>query len=91
MLSPNNPYLLGRDRATIVPDSGLRKAIWPSAGQPGTVAADGEIVGTWRAQRKSSILSLQITGHRSLPARIRSALDDEAQAVALLRGPSTPT
>lgn len=86
LLPPNDPYLLGRDRATIVPDSGLRKAVWPSVGQPGTVLVDGEIVGTWRAQQKSPTLNLQITSYRFLPERTRSALDDEARAVAVLRG-----
>ena len=48
LLPPNDPYLLARDRATLIPDPSKRQVVWPSLGAPGTLVVDGEVVATWR-------------------------------------------
>ena len=56
LLPPNDPYLLASDRATLIPDTSRRTVVWPALGAPGTLVVDGEIVGTWRSQKKGTVL-----------------------------------
>jgi len=86
LLPPNDPYVLGRDRATLVPDPAQRKAVWPPVAAPGTLVVDGEVVATWRAQKKSKTLRVQVTFFQRPMARAASLIEDEAQLLAVLRG-----
>jgi hypothetical protein len=86
LLPPGDPYLLARDRATLIPDPAARKAVWRPVGSPGTVVVDGEIVATWRSQKKGTVLRVQI-GYFDRPLRGASALiEREAHLLAELRG-----
>jgi DNA glycosylase AlkZ-like len=85
-LPPNDPYLLARDRETLVPDAALRKVIWPAAGTPGTLLASGEIVATWRSQKKDTTLRVQVSPHDQLRAGVVAVVEQEAQILARLRG-----
>jgi hypothetical protein len=86
LLPPNDPYLLARDRATLIPDPAKRKMVWPSLGAPGTLVVDGEIVATWRSQKKGTVLRVQI-GYFDRPIANATALIElEAQLLAELRG-----
>ncbi len=86
LLPPNDPYLLARDRATLIPDPEKRKVVWPSLGVPGTLVVDGEIVATWRSQNKGSVLRVQISYFDRPIAKAAALIEQEAQLLAELRG-----
>ena len=85
LLPPNDPYLLARDRATLIPDPSKRQVVWPSLGAPGTLVVDGEIVATWRAQKKGTVLRVQISYFDRPIATAAALIDQEAQLLAELR------
>lgn len=85
LLPPGDPYLLSRDRSTLVPDAGHRKVLWPPLGAPGALLVDGEVTGIWRAQRKWSTLRVQVLAFALLPATTSSAVQIEAELLASLR------
>ncbi len=86
LLPPNDPYLLARDRAALIPDPSKRKVVWPSLGAPGTLVVDGEIVATWRSQRKGTVLRVQISYFDRPIAKAATLIEQEAQLLAELRG-----
>ncbi len=83
LLPPFDPLLSGRDRALLVPDAGLRRAVWPALGHPGAVLVGTRVVGTWRPRASGKALTLEVTSSDDLP---RDLLDDEAERVAVARG-----
>ncbi|GLZ54010.1 crosslink repair DNA glycosylase YcaQ family protein [Actinomycetospora sp. NBRC 106378] len=83
LLPPFDPLLSARDRALLVPDAGLRRALWPALGHPGAVLVGTEIVGTWRPRASGRALTLEVMASGELP---RALLDDEAAWVANARG-----
>jgi hypothetical protein len=56
LLAAGDPLLTARDRETLAPDEGLRRALFRPAGSPGAVLVDGELRGTWRARLRGSEL-----------------------------------
>jgi hypothetical protein len=86
LLPTNDPYLLARDRATLIPDPAKRKVVWPSLGAPGTLVVDGEIVGIWRSQKKGTVLRVQISYFDRPIAKAAALIEQEAQLLADLRG-----
>ena len=92
MLPPGDPYTQLRDRRSIL-DERLHREVWRSAGSPGTVLLDGEIVGTWRhrSTRGRMYLHLNIWTPEELSGVQREALDTEAQLIASLRGAARVT
>lgn len=86
LLPPNDPYLLTRDRVTLVPELAQHKLIWPAAGTPGTVVAAGEIVAIWRSQKSGATLRVQVSARGRLPAEAVPLVETEAQRLAQLRG-----
>jgi len=86
LLPPNDPYLLTRDRATLIPDPAKRKVVWPPLGAPGTLTVDGEIVATWRSQKKGSVLRVQISYFDHPNAKTVALIEQEAQLLAQLHG-----
>jgi hypothetical protein len=86
LLPPSDPYLLARDRATLIPDPSKRTVVWPSLGAPGTLLVDGEIVGTWRSQKKGAVLRVQVSYFVRPIAAAAPLIEQEAQILADLRG-----
>lgn len=86
LLPPNDPYLLARDRAMLIPDPAKRKVVWPSLGAPGTLLVDGEIVATWRSQKKGTVLHVQVSYFDRPIAKAAALLEHEAQLLAQMRG-----
>lgn len=86
LLPPNDPYLLARDRATLLPDPADRTVVWPPLAAPGTLVVDGEIVATWRSQKKGNVLRLQVSHFGRATAGPASPVEREAQLLAELRG-----
>ena len=61
--------------------------MWPSIGQPGTLLLDGEITGTWRAQKKGAMLRVQLTQFGPpVPKAAAPLVEAEAELPAGLRG-----
>ena len=90
LLPPRDPYTQLRDRETIV-DKKYHRDVWKTVGEPGTVLADGRIIGSWRPRKSGRKLTMTITTFGSLPARDRKRIEDEAEQVARLRGASSVT
>lgn len=67
-------------------DRAHHRALWRPVGDPGAVLVDGEVVGAWRARRQGSHLALTVTPFGPLSAAGRAGIEDEAHAVAALRG-----
>jgi hypothetical protein len=86
LLPPSDPYLLARDRATLIPDPSMRKVVWPAIGAPGTLVVDGEIVAAWRSQKKGTVLRVQIRYFDRPVANATGLIEQEAQLLAELRG-----
>jgi hypothetical protein len=88
LLPRSDPWLLARDRELTVPDKAHRKLLWPALGHPGGLLVDGEIAGAWRTKVAGSRLDITVTPFERLPARVRAAVDGEAERVAAARGAS---
>jgi hypothetical protein len=86
LLPPSDPYLLARDRVTLIPDPSKRKLVWPSLGAPGTLVVDGEIVASWRSQKTGTVLRVQIGYFDRPTTKAASLIEQEAQLLAGLRG-----
>lgn len=89
LLPPRDPYTQLRDRGTIV-DKKYQRDVWKTVGDPGTVLADGDIIGTWRTRKSGRKLAINIKTFDPLPAQHRKPLETEAEQVATLRHASTP-
>lgn len=84
LLPTGDPYLLTRDRATLLPDATARKRLWPSIAAPGAVLTDGELTATWRARRNKNVLEIDLTPVG--PAPSATSVDAEARLLAIHRG-----
>jgi hypothetical protein len=87
LLPPHDPYTQARDRGTIV-DMRHHRDVWRTVGDPGTVLAAGRIVGTWRQRMRGRRLAIAVTRIGSIPRSHRRQVQQEAEAVARLRGAS---
>lgn len=88
LLPPRDPYTQLRDRDTIV-DKVHHRDIWKTTGDPGTMLADGEIVGTWRARKSGRRLRVELKAFEALSRRHQEALAAEARSLAPLRDASS--
>ena len=71
-----------------MPGAGDRKTLWPVIGWPGAILADGEVVASWRAKatKSGNGVAVAVEPFDTLPKTVRSAIEDEASAVAEQRG-----
>ncbi|MBA3618079.1 MAG: winged helix DNA-binding domain-containing protein [Acidothermales bacterium] len=89
LLPPSDPYLQARDRDLLVPDKTRQKAVWRILANPGAIVVDGEVVGLWRAKRAGrSRLDITLQPFAELAGDRRTALEEEAEVVAAVRGAS---
>jgi len=87
LLPPSDPYLQARDRDLLVPDRNRQAEVWRTLAKPGAVLVGTEIAGTWRAQLTGrSRLQVTVTAFEPLAPKTRTAVEDEAAAVATARG-----
>jgi hypothetical protein len=86
LLPAYDPYLQLRDRNLLEPDRERQKAIWRILGNPGAVAAGGEVVGTWRAKAgRKGVLDVTVEPFGTLAPKVRKAVETEATRVAEVR------
>jgi hypothetical protein len=88
LLPPGDPYLQKPNRPLLLPDEALRKRFFRPVASPGALLHDGRVAGLWRAKAKGRKLELTVEPLRRLP---RSAVGEEAQRVAALRGAAEAT
>lgn len=86
ILPPRDPYLLGRDRATLVPDREVQKRIWRATPTDGVVLVSGEPVATWRPTKTGNHLRLNVQSFKRLRKDMLAELGIEAAEVAQHRG-----
>lgn len=85
-LPPYDAYLDQRDRLTLIQDKDLHKRVWSSIGGPGTLLANGEIAGIWRARKAGKRLAVTVEPLGPLPKKVRSETEAEAEALGPIRG-----
>jgi hypothetical protein len=85
-LPPHDPYLLLRDRATLIPDKGLHRLIWRTVGNPGIVLSNGRPVAMWRPQKKGKTLGLTLEIFGPLSRAERDDIAAEAAMLAPFKG-----
>ncbi|MEY2442893.1 MAG: hypothetical protein QOJ46_2319, partial [bacterium] len=85
LIPPGDPYLQKPNRPLLAPETELRKRLFRPVASPGAVLKDGRLVGLWRVKAKGR--KAEITVER-LGRIARSALEEEAQRIADLRGAS---
>ena len=81
LLPSGDAYFLlqGADRELLIPDAGLRRALWTSRVWPGALLVEGEILGTWRRSNQT----LTVRPWSRLSASVRGAVEAEAAALPL--------
>lgn len=89
LLPPHDPYLLQRDRETLLRDRALHRQIWRRGGNPGVVLVDGRIAAMWRLQKKSKRLTVAVESFAALTPRTRAEIAAEASLLAPFRGCTT--
>lgn len=82
LLPPHDPYMQSRDRELLLPDTSLHHHVWRMAGGPGTVLFEGEVVGTWRSQKRGGRISLSVMPFRHLSPSAIEGIDEEAVRMA---------
>jgi hypothetical protein len=85
-LPPHDPYLLLRDKETLIPDKTLHRRLWRAAGNPGIVLLEGKPAATWRPRKKGKRLSLTVELFEHPPPGVRKAIEAEAATLAPYRG-----
>ncbi|MEE6305396.1 crosslink repair DNA glycosylase YcaQ family protein [Plantactinospora veratri] len=88
LLGPFDLFLQARDRATLVPDTGHAKELWPVLGRPGAVLVDGELVGSWRPRRSGKAVQVTVQPWQKLPASVRDSIVEQAERLAAYRAVS---
>jgi hypothetical protein len=84
LLGPGDPLLLGRDRARLVGDAGVRRRLWSAIPTTGLVLSDGEPVATWKARKRGKRLAITVDPFAGSPDR--ALLQEAADRVAGARG-----
>jgi hypothetical protein len=85
LLGPFDLFLQGRDRGLLVPDPARAKKLWPTLGRPGGVLADGGIVGTWRARRSGTAVTVTVEPWSPIGGPARNGIAQQAERLAAFR------
>jgi hypothetical protein len=81
LLPPYDPYLLDRDRATLVPDRAGQRILWRAAANPGVVLVDAEPAAAWRTRTKAGRRTLDLQLLPGGPSVDMDAVQEEAAMV----------
>lgn len=85
VLPPRDPYLLDRDRSTLIPDRDKQKEVWRATPIDGVVLVEGVPAATWRSRKAGHQFALQVRAFRKLSKDTLAALRHEAAAIAAHR------
>ena len=85
MLNGFDLLTAAKDR-DLVADKARHRQLWPVLGRPGTVARDGEIVGTWRPRSSGRKLTIAVELFRRPASGLVNAVEAQAGLVARARG-----
>jgi hypothetical protein len=83
LLGPFDLYLQARDRPLLVVEPDHAKDLWRTLGRPGGVLAGGEIVGTWRARKTGSEVTVTVDPWAPVD---RAVIGEQAARLAAFRG-----
>lgn len=86
LLPPLDPWVLLRDRETILPDTANHRRVWRRQGWPGTVLVKGVLVGLWHPAKKGKVLELRVEPFTNIAGKTREEIECEAQGLATMRG-----
>jgi len=86
LLPPNDPFLQQRDRAVVAPDEAVRRRLWRPLHGPGLVLAEGRTVALWRGRKQGRRLAVTLEPLGRLARATLRAVEEEATALAPLRG-----
>lgn len=81
LLGGHDPWVAQPDRESLVPDTPLRKKLFPALARPGVILVDGRIRGLWKARKNGDALEVECEWIGA-----KADLSREAEAVAKLRG-----
>ena len=81
-LPPRDPYVLVRDRTTLIPNRALHRLLWRASGNPGVVLLDGQAVALWRPRKQGRHFGLTIEWFRDMPPSGRDQIPAEAVTLA---------
>jgi hypothetical protein len=82
LLPPHDPYLLLRDRTTLIPNRALHRQFWRASGNPGMVLLDGQFVAAWRPHKRGKRLMVAIELCSAVPESGRAQIEAEAATLA---------
>lgn len=86
LIPPYDPFLMARDRETLVAKEHHRK-LWRRTHNPGVVLSGSELIATWTARKQARLLAITLDSLGTpLDRRARDAVADEAAVLAPLRG-----
>jgi hypothetical protein len=86
LLPPNDAFLKAGDRDVLVPGPLQQKAIWRVLGSPGVLLLDAVPAGVWRPRTSGRRLGLTVEPFVPLTPAARTALREEAERMAAVRG-----
>ena len=89
LLGPHDPYLdvhSPHEKALLLPDTALHKAVWQTISNPGVLLKEGVIAGVWRQKTQGKSLSLSFTLFAPLSPAERACAVALAQRYAAFRG-----
>lgn len=81
LLGGYDAYVGQPDRETLVPDTALRRRMYPAVARPGVVLRDGVLAGLWKGRKRKDVLDVELEWLAE-PADV----EGELQVVACLRG-----
>jgi hypothetical protein len=85
LLGPFDLFLQARDRSLMVADPARAKTLWPILGRPCGVLADGDVVGSWRARRSGTSVTVTVGLWRRPTRALRTGIEEQAARLAAFR------
>jgi hypothetical protein len=83
LLGPHDPFLDANGRDLLLADKQKQRQVWRTVGNPGAVLNQGQIVGSWRQQRKQrDKLTITVTPFSPFSSDLKKEIAAEAQDYA---------